>query len=533
MYSRTSELTLKRPNDCKKAIKVHRFDCFFISKGRITMIEGMTQIPEGISQTEQEFVQIGTRGIATKSSWFYHLQYNLPLVFLGQDRKWHYIPRTYTLLNQKKTEEEELEPISLDQGNGIIKLAGQSRDHRLKSIAIPSRIEVVEDQVIHGTKGRSVWRVGTPTALEPMRLRIGNDATGRKARGFAVGKTSERFEDPMYAQLLKVAIVQLLKSLGHAPGEHTLAIGLAIRIPEITVDEVGKQTVDPNVTKAIRQHIKGTFTVEETVGKKPTIWTIHVQRVFPTIQTVGSFFLWGFNLLCEPAQNKFRGVRVLDLGTGDLGEAIARQKPNQPLVIEGHVISEGAIGFASAVSEAMKANFSSTHTTIAKAQQAVIENEVEIGGQAYPLILPEDLHVEDAENISSSSEEDENESEIHPSPLLHRLLEQRAHDAAYDPNVVLKINAVRRSYRDAVEQLLLDSNPALQDQSLFLIVTGGALKNPLFANKLERRIRTLNRTYSDSLTMPVENDFSVVANALGTYVFTCWQINRLLAEQSM
>ncbi len=494
------------------------------------MIEGTILIPEGIDQNDQEFVKIGTRGIATKSSWFYHLQNNLPLVFRTQDGRWHYIPRIYTLLNQQKTAQEQLEPISLDQGNGIIKLAGQSLDHHLKSIAIPSRIEVVEDQVIHGTKGRSVWRVGTPNALEPMRLRIGNDATGRKARGFAVGRTSERFEDPMYAQLLKIALVQLLKSLGHAPGEHTLAIGLAIRIPEISVDETGKQTVDPAVTKAIRHHIKGTFTVEETVGKKTTIWTIHVQRVFPTIQTVGSFFLWGFNLLCEPAQNKFRGVRVLDLGTGDLGEAIARQKPNQPLVIEGHVVSEGAIQFASAVSEAMKANFPSTHTNIAKAQQAVIENEVEIGGQAYPLLLPEDLRVENDEHISSDEEEDENE--VHPSPLLHRLQEQRAHDAAYDPNVVLKINAVRRSYRDAVEQLLLDSNPALQDQSLFLIVTGGTLKNPLFASKLERRIRTLNRTYSDSLTMPVENDFSVVANALGTYVFTCWQINRLLMEQA-
>ena len=494
------------------------------------MIEGMTQIPEGISQTEQEFVQIGTRGIATKSSWFYHLQYNLPLVFRGQDGRWHYIPRTYTLLNQKKTAEEEQEPVSLDQGNGLIKLAGQSLDHHLKSIAIPSRVEVVEDQVLHGAKGRSTWRVGTPDALTPMKLRVGDDATGKKARGFAVGKTSERFEDPMYAMLLKVAIVQLLKTLGHAPGEHHLAIGLAIRIPEIAVDETGKQSVDANVTKAIRQHMKGTFTVEETRGGTPTIWTIHVARVFPTIQTVGSYFLWGFNLLCEPAQSKFRAVRVLDLGTGDLGEAIARQKPGQPLVIEGHVIADGAIQFAGAVNDAMKTHFQSTRSTVAKAQQAVIENELEIGGQAFPLLLPEDL-LTDERTFSSDEEEDE-ESEGRSSHLMHHLQEQNTHDAAYDPNVMLKVNAVRRSYRDAIEQLLVDCNPALQDQSTFLIVTGGTLKNPLFANKLERRIQTLKRTFSDSLTMPVESDFSVAANALGTYVFTCWQLNRLLMEQA-
>lgn len=493
------------------------------------MNEAITMIPEGISQNDQEFVKIGTRGIATKSSWFYHLQNTLPLTFQGQDGRWHYIPRTYQLLNQKKTAYEQVEPVSVDQGNGLIKLAGQTLDHHLTSIAIPSRIEVVEDQVLHGTKGRSMWRVGTPDALDPMRLRIGDDATGRKARGFAVGKTSERFEDPMYAHLLKIAIVQLLKALGHAPGEHTLALGLAIRIPEIAVDEAGKQTVDPQVTKAIRQHLKGTFTVEETRGGTPVLWTIHAARVFPTIQTVGSYFLWNFNLLCEPAQSTFRAVRVLDLGTGDLGEAVARQKPGQPLVIEGHVISEGAIGFASAVDEAMKGQFPSTKFTISKAQQAVIDNELEIGGQAYPLLLPHDLVVQEDEQ--TAVEDEDEEAEV-AAPMPSRLQDPSQFDAAYDPKVMLKVYAIRRSYRDAIEQLLVDSNPALQDQSMFLIVTGGTLKNPLFANKLERRIQTLKRTYSDSLTMPVENDFSVVANALGTYVFTCWQINRLLLEEA-
>lgn len=492
------------------------------------MIEGMTQIAEGIDQNEQEFVKIGTRGIATKSSWLYHLMMNLPLVFRGQDGRWHFIPRVYHLLNQQKTAYEQVEPISLDQGNGLIKLAGQSLDHRLKSIALPSRIEVVEDQVLHGAKGRSLWRVGTPDALTPMNLRIGDDATGKKARGFAVGKTSERFEDPMYAMLLKIAIVQLLKSLGHTPGEHTLAIGLAIRIPEIAVDETGKQMVDPNVARAIRQHLKGTFLVEEIQGGKPTLWTIHAARVFPTIQTVGSYFLWNFNLLCEPAQSTFRAVRVLDLGTGDLGEAIARQKPGQPLVIEGHVVSDGAIQFATAVNDAMKTHFSSTRSTVAKAQQAVIENELEIGGQAFPLILPEDLLLPD-EQIPAEDEDEETEVQVQ---TPYRLQEPSQFDAAYDPSVMLKVNAIRRSYRDAIEQLLVDSNPALQDLSTFLIVTGGTLKNPLFANKLERRIQTLKRTFSDSLTMPVEDDFNIKANAFGTYVFTCWQINRLLLEQA-
>lgn len=488
------------------------------------MIQTITQIPEGIVQSDQEFVHIGARGIATRSSWFYHLQKNLPLTFRGQDGSWHYIPRLYSLLNQKRTAYEQLEPISVDQGNGLIKLAGQTLDHYLHSIAITSRIEVVEDQVLHGAKGRSLWRVGTPEALEPMRVRIGDDAQGKKARGFAVGRTSERFEDPMYAMLLKIAIVQLLKSLGHLPGEHTLAIGLAIRIPEIAVDETGKQTVDPNVTNAIQQHLKGTFTVEETRGGKSLLWTIHAARVFPTIQTIGSFFLWNFNLLCEPAQSTFRAVRVLDLGTGDLGEAVARQKPGQPLVIEGHVIADGAIQFAEAVNDAMKVHFPSTRSTVSKAQQVVIDNEVEIGGQAFPLLLPEDLETE--------AQETERDEESVSQKVPHRLQEPGQYDAAYDANVALKIHAVRRSYRDAIEQLLVDSNPSLQDQSTFLIVTGGALKNPLFAHKLSRRIQTLKRTFSDSLTMPIEEDFAVKANALGTYVFTCWQINRLLLEQA-
>lgn len=488
------------------------------------MIDTNVSIPEGIELTDQEFVRIGTRGIASKSSWFYHLVSKLPLVY-AKDGHWYYIPRSYRLLNQKKTDYETLEPISIDQGNGFFKLAGQTLDHRLESIVLPSRIEVVEDQVLHGAKRRSIYRTGTPEGIVPLRVRVGDDADGKKARGFAVGKTSERFEDAMYAMTLKIAVVQLLKKLGHQPGHHHLAVGLALRIPEITMDENGKQTVDPDVTKAIRQHIKGTFVVEEMVGSERQTWTVTIARIFATTQTIGSYFLWNFNLLCEPAQSTFRTVRVLDAGTGDLGEAVARQRPGQPLVIEGHVVSEGAIQFANAVNEAVRTSFPSTRYTVAKAQQAIIQNELEIGGQAYPLILPEDLLTDDA----TTDEDDEDTDERQEIPA--RQIEAVKRDAAYNVNVELKINSIRRNYKDAIEQLLVDCNPHLQDQSAFLIVTGGTLKNPLYASKLERRINTLKRTYSDSLTMPVEDDFNIKANAYGTYVYACWQINRQIAEQ--
>jgi len=487
----------------------------------------LVKAPEGVVQSDQEFMTIGTRGIASKSSWLYHLISHLPLVY-ARDGQWYYIPRSYRLLNQKKTDYETLEPIAIDQGNGFFKLAGQTLDHRLESIVIPSRVEVVEDVVLHGAKKRSTWRVGTPEGLVPMRVRVGDDAEGKKARGFAVGKTSERFEDSMYAMTLKIAVVQLLKQLGHQPGEHHLAVGLALRIPEISTDENGKQIVDADVTKAIRQHIKGTFVVEETVGSQRHTWTITVARVFPTTQTIGSYFLWNFNLLCEPAQEKFRVVRVLDAGTGDLGEAVARQRPGQPLVIEGHVVSEGAIQFANAVNEAMRTNFSSTRYSVSKAQQAIIENELEIGGQAYPLLLADDLSIDDTSSLNEQEEEDTDEQQA----VSPRQVDVMKRDAAFNANTELKINSVRRNYKDAIEQLLVDSNPYLQDQSAFLIVTGGTLKNPLYASKLERRIKTLNRTYSDSLSMPVEDDFNIKANAFGTYVFTCWQINRLIQEQN-
>jgi hypothetical protein len=421
-----------------------------------------------------------------------------------------------------------LEPISIDQGNGFFKLAGQSLDHQLKCIVIPSRIEVVEEgQMIHGSNNRSIWRVGTLEAMNPLRMRIGDEAEGKKARGFAVGKTSERFEDRMYSMALKIAIVQLLKELGHQPGEHVLAAGLALRIPEISTDEHGKQHVDPEVSGAIRQDLKGTFTVEEVIGNTPKTWTITIARIFPTTQTTGSYFLWNFNLQCEPAQEKFRSVRVLDAGTGDLGEVMARQRPARPLVIEGSVISDGAIQCATAVNDAMHTNFPSTRFTIAKAQQAVIENELEIGGQAYPLILPEDLVTEEMNRPSLEDDEETDESQV----IVPTVIEPIRRDASYNLAVELKVKNIRRNYREAIEQLLVDANPYLQDLSAFLIVTGGTLKNPLFANMLERRIGTLKRTYNDSLTMPLEDDFNIKANALGTYVFVCWQLNRLIQEQ--
>src|SRR6267142_4667265 len=131
---------------------------------RKDVIDQLPVVPDGISQSDQEFVRIGTRGIASKSSWFYHLVSKLPLVY-ARDGKWHYIPRSYRLPNQKKTGHETLEPISIDQGNGFFKLAGQTLGHQLVSIIVPSRIEVVEDHVLHGTKNRSLWRVGTKEAM--------------------------------------------------------------------------------------------------------------------------------------------------------------------------------------------------------------------------------------------------------------------------------------------------------------------------------------------------------------------------------
>ena len=104
--------------------------------------------------------------------------------------------------------------------------------------------------------------------------------------------------------------------------------------------------MDPNVTKTIGSTSKEHLQLRKLLGRRRPFGRSTVQRVFPTIQTIRSFFLWGSTCCVSLHKTVCEGYES-DLGTGELGEAIARQKPNQPLVIEGHVVRDGAIQFAS------------------------------------------------------------------------------------------------------------------------------------------------------------------------------------------
>lgn len=158
----------------------------------------------GISQDETGFEHLPEgRGVIPKASWMYHAYHDLPLL-IHSPEGWRPIRRSFLIPTRDGNGQEELEPVSIDQGNGFLKLGFQTCNHKLGYIALPSRIQVGgADNVRHGSRGRVTWRLGTPDQVDPSRLWVGDDAL-EGGRGFAVGATAERFEDELYLSLLKI-----------------------------------------------------------------------------------------------------------------------------------------------------------------------------------------------------------------------------------------------------------------------------------------------------------------------------------------
>jgi len=475
---------------------------------------------EGIRQDERTFVTIPERGVMPKASWMYHAYTDRPLL-VWQGDQWRYIRQTFTVPTEQGASLETLEILSVDQGNDFFKFGFQTQDHRLAAIQMPSRIQVVPENQRVGSSDRTMWRSGTEARLNTTRLYVGDDARFG-GRVFSVGSTAQRFEDDMYEPIIQIGLVKALKAAGHRPGTHRIALTVGVRITEVLVDEVsGKQRVNEDVVAALRR-LKGTFVVEETIDGSVQVWTLIISRVFPTIQTLGTQILWSRNLLCDQVQEEFRTVGVADWGSGDFGWVIARQKRDQPLSVEGDVKADGAVQIAQAVFDAVKRNFPHLRFSLADAQQAIVDNALEVGGREWPLFLTEDLaspleevHGEQAQEMSKVGAHAENDR---------------------GRSTELKIISVRQAYRNAVSGLVVDATPYLKSSGLFLINTGGTLRNPLVLHRLIQRLSTFERPGDEYLIVPDQPPIPVwepsltpnTSNALGLYVDAYWRLMRML-----
>ncbi|NTU85623.1 MAG: hypothetical protein HGA45_40860 [Chloroflexales bacterium] len=138
-----------------------------------------------------------------------------------------------------------------------------------------------------------------------------------------LGPTIQRLDDERQRWFIGAGIVELLRAAGYPPGEHQVALTLAVPNTEIVIerDEKGAEqlTLDTRTREALARHLKGkTWSICRTDDdRQPETWSIKVATILPQAQTAGTVVA----LTRAPngrAVSDIAGLRVIDIGGGDL-----------------------------------------------------------------------------------------------------------------------------------------------------------------------------------------------------------------------
>jgi hypothetical protein len=457
---------------------------------------------EGIRQDDTTFVYLPGRGAYPRASWLSHAVENRPLqIWMEQLQRWEYIPRSFTISDGDRL--LTVDVAALDIGNRSAKLCTQNSAHQLVTLETPAIVQPVPKNIRAGTLTNTVWRVVSDE--NPEDLWAGEEAADG-GRGFPVGGTEERFHDRTYLTFLKISLAQLLFKAGYRDTVR-LALGIGIRNSEVKVGRQG-QEVDPQVLEAIKA-LKGTFSVRRTLpnGGESEL-TVIIDRLYPAIQTLGAFFAYFYNLLCDPAQTEFKTIGVLDWGTGDLGYGIARYVEGRPLQIQADPIAPGMIRVAEALKATINSSFRGMNYTTTMALQALIHGYITIGGK--DVRLGGTLPYPEAGVLQSGNGS------------------QRAQQSQMLANERwLLFNS---TLNNAVQALLVDANPKMQMGDQLLINVGGGLKVPTMAQQLAERLKGLKSSEEYYLLAP--EAVTTAMNAIGLYVYVYWQLMLVLRRMS-
>jgi len=457
---------------------------------------------EGIQQDDRTFVHLSGHGLYPRASWLSHAVDNRPLlIWIEHLKRWDYIPRTFTIPDGDHI--ITVDAAALDLGNRSAKLCTQNNMHQLVTLEVPAILQPVPKNLRAGAITNTVWYLTDDENAEG--LWVGEEAS-EGGRGFLVGGTEERFRDKAYLTFLRISLAQLLMKAGYR-NTVRLALAVGIRNSEVKVGHQG-QEVDPGVLEGIRT-LKGTFTVSRILPTgEETMLTVTIERIWPAIQTLGAFFAYFYNLLCDPAQTDFKTIGVLDWGTGDLGYGVARYIEGKPLQIHADPIAPGMIRVAEALKATINSNFRGLNYTAAMALQAIINGYVTIGGK--------DIRLGDRL----------------PYPLANTMLPE--HEAARtEQKRQLLLNEhwqlLNNTLNNAIQALLVDANPKLQLGNQLLLNVGGGLKVPTMAEHLATRLQGLKA--EDQYLLAPES-ITTVLNAIGLYVYAYWQISLILQRMN-
>jgi len=215
-------------------------------------------------------------------------------------------------------------PVAIDNGNDALKGAvlrhdpmvsdGEGLRSLLTTLRMPTAFALAQtiqgrQEITYACDGISFWTGATALAHSGDALRL--------------GPTIQRLDDERQRWFIGAGIVELLRAAGFAPGEHQIALTLAVPNTEIVIerDEKGVEqlTLDTRTRESLARHLKGkTWTISRTDdAQQSETWVIKVATVLPQAQSAGTIIA----LTRAPngkAVSDIAGLRVIDIGGGDL-----------------------------------------------------------------------------------------------------------------------------------------------------------------------------------------------------------------------
>ncbi len=234
------------------------------------------------------------------------------------------LPAVFAIRPTVRIGSATLIPVAIDNGNDALKGAtlrleptasdGTTPRSLLTTIRVPTAFALAQEiqgrqEVTYTCDGVAFW--------------TGEAALAHGGDALRLGPTIQRLDDERQRWFIGAGIVELLRSAGYTPGEHQVALTLAVPNTEIVIerDEKGAEqlTLDSRTREALSRHLKGkTWTICRTDDdRQPETWVIKVGTVLPQAQTAGTVVA----LTRAPngrAVSDIAGLRVIDIGGGDL-----------------------------------------------------------------------------------------------------------------------------------------------------------------------------------------------------------------------
>ncbi len=226
-------------------------------------------------------------------------------------------------------------PVAIDNGNDALKGAVLRRDPALsEGEGIGAELTTVRIPTAFGLAQTIQGRQEVTYSCDGVAFWTGETALSHAGDALRLGPTIQRLDDERQRWFIGAGIVELLRSAGYPPGEHQIALTLAVPNTEIVIERDAKGleqlTLDGRTRESLVRHFKGkTWTFSRTDDEqRPENWMIKVASVLPQAQTTGTVIA----LTRSPngkAVIDIGGIRVIDIGGGDLHVCEVQFSPAQ------------------------------------------------------------------------------------------------------------------------------------------------------------------------------------------------------------